>query len=141
MAITTAKGTQLLVGSTTSPHNYASIAQCRSFTGPTVKPDIVDVTTHDTPGFWRRMLAVLISPGTVSFDMNFDSDEVTHAFTTGLWSYMTALAKQQFEMIFPNSAGQLDFDGYIGQHEFGAPVDNVLIAKLQIAITDSIVPV
>lgn len=140
MAITTAKGTQLLVGALTSPHNFATIAQCRSFSGPTVKPDIVDITTHDTPGFWRRTLAVLISAGTVSFDMNFDAAEATHAFATGLWSYMTALAKKSYEMIFPNAAGELDFDGYVGQHEFAAPVDNVLMAKLQIAITDDIVP-
>ncbi len=141
MAITTAKGTQLLVGALTSPHNFASIAQCRSFAGPTVKPVIQKITTHDTPGFWERSLAVLIDPGTVSFDINFDVSEVTHNFTTGLWSYMTALAKKAYEMVFPNSAGELDFDAYVAMHEFAAPVDNVLIAKLQLAITDAISPV
>ncbi len=140
MAITTAKGTQLLVGSLVSPFNFGAIAQCRSFAGPTVKPIIQKITTHDTPGFWERSLAVLIDPGTVSFDMNFDVAEATHNFATGLWSYMTALAKKAFEMIFPNSAGELDFDGYVSQHEFAAPVDNVLMAKLQIAITDAITP-
>lgn len=121
-----------------SPPVYASIGQVRSIAGPTVKPNIVDVTTHDTPGFWRRKIAVLIDAGTVSFDINFNSTDATHNFSTGLWNQMIGLILSGFRNVFPNAAGTLAYQGYIGQHEFSAPVDNVLVAKIQLAITDEI---
>lgn len=139
MAITTAKGTQLKISDTASPLTYAAIGQVRSIAGPTVKPNVVDITTHDTPGFWRRKIAVLIDPGSVSFDINFDKADATHAFTTGLWNQMVGLIKSGFTMIFPNSAGTLTFLAYISQHDFNVPVDNVLGAKIALDITDAIV--
>lgn len=138
MAITTAKGTTMEISNIASPVTYASIGQVRSVAGPTVKPNVVDVTTHDTPGFWRRKIAVLIDAGTVSFDLNFNHTDATHAFATGLWNQMVGLILSGFRNVFPNSAGSLVYKGYIGQHEFAAPVDNVLMAKIQLAITDAI---
>jgi len=138
MAITTAKGTTMEMSDIASPPTYAPISQVRSISGPTVKPSTVDITTHDTPGFWRRVITTLISAGTVSFDMNFDHDDATHAFTTGLWNQMVNLTLSGFRNVFPNGAGTLVYQGYVGQHEFAVPVDNVLMAKIQIAITDEI---
>lgn len=136
--ITTAKGTILNLSDVASPPSYASISQVRSITGPTVKPKIVDVTAHSDPGFWNQMLAVLIAAGDISFEMNYDSDDATQAFATGLWNQMVGLTLCGFQMIFPNSAGQLVCQGYVGQHEFSAPVDNVLSVKIQLALTGSI---
>lgn len=138
MAITTAKGTTMEISDVASPATYVPISQVRSIAGPTVKPNIVDVTTHDTPGFWRRKIAVLIDAGTVSFDLNFNVADATHAFATGLWNQMVGLVLSGFRNIFPNGAGTLKYKGYVGQHEFAAPVDNVLMAKIQLAITDEI---
>jgi predicted secreted protein len=137
--ITTAKGTQVQLSDTATPLTYATIGQVRSITGPTVKPNVVDVTTHDTVGFWRRKIAVLIDPGSVSFDINFDSADATHAFTTGLWNQLIGLVKSGIQMVFPNAAGTLAFLGYLAGHEFAAPVDNVLVAKITLEITDQIV--
>lgn len=139
MAITTAKGTTMEISDLASPPTYASIGQVRSIAGPTVKPKIQDITTHDTPGFWNRKLATLIDAGTVSFDINFNSADATHNFTTGLWNQLVGLVLSGFRNVFPNSAGHLIYKGYIAQHEFSAPVDNVLLAKIQVAITDNIV--
>ena len=136
--ITTGKGTLVRLSDTASPLTYANVGQVRSISGPTVKPDIVDVTTHDTAGFWRRKIAVLIDAGTVSFDINFDSLDHSHAFLTGMWKQLIGLVKNGWSLVFPNSAGTLSFLGYLGGHEFAAPVDNVLTAKIQIAITDAI---
>jgi predicted secreted protein len=136
MAITTAKGTAIKLGDAASPSTYATIGQVRSITGP--KPHIVDITTHDTAGFWRKKLAVLIDAGDVSFEINFDKADVTHAFTTGLWSLMAALTKRGYQLLFPSTAGTMSFAAYIGDHSFAAPVDNVLSVKISLAITDAI---
>lgn len=138
MAITTAKGTVVKLSDHASPLSYSNIGQVRSIAGPTVKPNTVDITTHDTVGYWRRKIAVLIDPGTVSFEVNFDSADATHAFATGMWNQMIQLIKSGFSMVFPNLAGTLSFLGYFSQHEFTCPVDNVLSTKIQIDITDAI---
>lgn len=138
MAITTAKGTLFRLSDVASPASYASVSQVRSIAGPTTKPKVQDITTHDTPGFWMRKITVLIDPGEVSFEMNFDHLDATHAFTTGLWNQMVNLTKSGFQMVFPNAAGTLTFVGYVGGHEFSVPVDNVLSAKITAAITDAI---
>jgi predicted secreted protein len=138
MAITTAKGTVLQISDVASPPVYTNVSQVRSITGPTVKPHVVDITTHDTPGFWRRKMAVLIDAGDISFEINFDHSDVSHAFTTGMWNQMVGLINSGWKMIFPAASGTLTFKGYIGQHEFNVPVDNVLAAKIQVAITDPI---
>ncbi len=118
-----------------SPPSYAAISEVRSISGPTVKPKIVDITTHDTLGYWMRKLAVLIDPGDVSFETNYDETDATQAFTTGMWNQMIGLVLSGFKMIFPNGAGNLVMLGYVGQHEFMAPVDNVLAVKFQFALT------
>ena len=138
MAITSAKGSVLKVGDEASPHNYVPIAQVKSISGPSTKPKIVDITTHDTAGNSVRKLAVLVDYGQLGFDINFDSADATHSFTTGIWNYLVDLEKKGFQDIFPNSAGTLTFIGYFTDHSFNQPVDNVLSAKISIDITDSI---
>lgn len=136
--ITTAKGTIFSLSDVASPPTYVSVTQVRSITGPTVKPKIVDVTAHSTPGFWNAKLAVLIDGGDVSFELNYDSTDASQAFMTGFWNQMVGLTLSGFKMVFPNSAGTLKYEGYVAQHEFSAPVDNVLSVKLQTAITGPI---
>jgi hypothetical protein len=152
MAIHSAKGTFLYfdpTGALMPPTVH--IGQVRSITGPTIKPKIVDVTTHDTPGFWAQKLAVLIEGGDISFELNWNIADPTHDFapavTTSMWYAMvgsgnvsdgTGLARASLSMKFPYSAGTMNFYGYVAQHEFTAPVDNVLACKIQFAITDNI---
>jgi Lambda phage tail tube protein, TTP len=137
--ITTAKGTILDLSDVASPASYASVSQVRSITGPTVKPKIVDVTAHSDPGFWSQMLAVLIAAGDISFELNYNSTDATQAFETGFWNQMIGLTLSGFQLIFPNSAGTLVCTGYVGGHEFSAPVDNVLSVKMTLALTNDIV--
>ena len=141
MAITTAKGTLIRISDAASPLTYASMSQVKTITGPTTKPKIVDVTAHSTAGLWMAKLGCLIDPGEVSFDVNFDKTDATMSFTTGLWAQMVSLILSGFQVVFPNTAGTLTFLGYVGEHSFSAPVDNVLSVKMQIAITGAIAAV
>src|SRR5215831_12362706 len=124
--ITTAKGTIVKFSNVATPPTFANVSQVRSITGPTVKPKIVDVTTHDTPGYWARKMTVLVEGGDISFEMNWSPNDATHAWTTGLWASMTSLGLGAMGMQFPNGFGTMVFKGYVAQHEFTVPVDNVL---------------
>ena len=126
------------MGDGESPELFPTIGQVRSVSGPTTKADIVDVTTHSTAGNWREKLAVLIDPGEVSFPINFDMEDATHNFLTGLWEDLVGLAKRNYKIVFPNAAGVLSFAAYVANHAFSAPVDNVLSADITLAITGEI---
>lgn len=136
--VTTAKGTLVQLGDGASPEVFTTIGQVRSVAGPTTKAEVVDITTHSTTGSWREKLAVLIDPGDISFPINWDHGDATHAFLTGLWNLFTNLTRRGYRMIFPHAAGYLHFHGYVSSHAFAAPVDNVLSADITITIDGQI---
>lgn len=136
--IRSAKGTQQLISDGSSPADYNLIGQVRSITGPTTSATTQDVTTHSTAGNWMEKLAVLIDPGTLSFPMNYDADDDTHAFASGLWSFLIALTEADHETIFPASLGTLTYSGYISGHPFDLPTDNVIQTTIEITINGAI---
>lgn len=138
MAIRSAKGTLQKIGDGASPEVFSTIGQVRSVSGPTTKATVQDVTTHSTSGNWMEKLATLIDPGALSFPINYDNADATHAFATGMWADLIALTVRNFQTIFPSSMGQLDYAAYLTGHGFDCPVDNVLQANIELTIYGAI---
>ncbi len=138
MAIRSAKGTLIQIGDAASPEVFATIGQVRSISGPSTVATVQDVTTHSTSGNFMEKLATLIDPGSISFPINFDSTDVTHIFSTGLWADLIALTLRNFQLVLPASFGQMDFAAYLSSHAFELPVDNVIQAAIELAITGAI---
>jgi predicted secreted protein len=138
MAITKAKGTLQQLGDGASPEVFATITQVRSISGPNVTATIQDITTHSTAGNWMESLATLVSGGEVSFAVNLDLADATHAFATGLWNELITLALSNYKTVFPNSVGELAYGAYVSSHGFDAPVDNVLQGNMALATTGTI---
>ena len=137
MAITTAKGTLVQIGDGASPEVFSTIGQVRSVTR-SASAEIVDITTHATAGNYREKLAVLVDPGETTFSVNWDIIDATHNFATGLWAHMTNLRKRGLRIIFPGIAGTILTKGYVSNHSFSAPIDNVLSADITVANTGAI---
>lgn len=138
MAIRSAKGTLQKIGDGASPEVFATIGQVKSISGPSTKATVQDVTTHSTAGNWMEKLATLIDPGTLTFPINFDPLDATHAFATGMWDDMIALTLRSFKTVFPAAMGTLNYDAYITGHGFDVPVDNVLQANIELTISGAI---
>jgi len=138
MAIRSAKGTLQQMGDGASPEVFTTISQVRSIAGPTTKATVVDVTTHSTSGNWMEKLAVLIDPGDNSFAINYDKTDAKHAFSTGLWNDMINLTSRNHRTVMPASIGYMLYTGYVTQHAFDLPVDNVIKANIQITINGAI---
>jgi len=138
-AVRSAKGTLQKIGDGASPEGFTTIGQVRSIAGPTTKLTVQDITTHSTAGNWMEKLATLIDPGDLTFPINWDSTDATHAFATGLWQSMINLTQKDFKTIFPASHGTLAYTGYVTGHAFNLPVDNVMQATIQITINGAIV--
>ena len=46
--------------------------------------------------------------------------------------------RKNFQVILPASFGQMDFAAYLSSHAFELPVDNVIQAAIELAITGAI---
>jgi hypothetical protein len=134
------KGTTMWVGDG-SPVSYAQIGRLKSITGPKATVTTVDTTTHDTVGNFREFAAVLIDAGDVTFTLNYDPSIASHAPDTGLYSYLQALEEKSFQLRFPPSDTlntQMTFNGFITEHPFSFPVDNVIEVNITIKIDGEI---
>ena len=138
MAIRSAKGTLQKLGDGASPEVFTTMGQVRSISGPTTNATVQDVTTHSTSGNWMEKLATLIDPGTMSFPINFDSTDATHAFATGVWDDLINLTQRNWQTVLPASIGQLSYAAYATGHGFDLPVDNVISAALELTIDGAI---
>jgi hypothetical protein len=152
-----ARGTQLKLADPASPAVYAPVGGVRSITGPTSKPKLIDITTHDVGTvdfftqeveYWSRRLPVLMDGGDISFEINYNNGDATHAFKTGLWNSMVKFHYVSMQMIWPVNVdtgayhtGVMYFTGYIMSHEMSFPVDNVITARINMAISDNVVAV
>lgn len=138
MPIRSAKGTLLGIGDGDSPELFPTIGQVRSIAGPTVAAIVQDVTTHSTAGNWMEKLAVLLDPGTMSFPINYDSTDETHAFATGLWADLITLQERNFQCTFAGNVGLLAFAAFFSGHGFDLPVDNIIQGTIELTITGAI---
>jgi len=140
MAIHSAKGALLQFSTTLegSAATYVTVGQVRSIAGPSTKTTVQDVTTHSTAGNWMNKLATLIDPGDLTFPINWDPADTTHQFATGMWIQLVQLSQNFWKLIFFASAGTLTFLGFVTQHAYNVPVDNVLSANIQITVNGQI---
>jgi hypothetical protein len=59
-------GTLLKIGDGASPENFTTIPEVMRLSGPSVRFDLLDVTSHDTVGFFREWIPGLADGERVS---------------------------------------------------------------------------
>lgn len=97
--------TLLQIGDGASPtENFTTIAELRSLKGPTIKSDVIDVTTHNTPTPFKRFISGLLDGGDVTFDLNFIPQDPTHSYSAGLLSDMLNRTRRNFRIVFPDAS-------------------------------------
>lgn len=119
---------------TASPAVWQTISEIKkmSFTGS--KLDLADVTNVQS-GTYREFLPTLLDAGEISFEGNYipgDStqDVLNTAFTNAL--------KQNFQVLFPNGNGNIQFAGFVVSVERTIEVDKALTIAGRIKITGPI---
>jgi len=134
-----AKGTGLYVGDGASPEAFTKVANVKSIDGPSYKVQVVKTTTHSTVGNFEEKAAVLIDAGQLKFTANFDPDDPTLNPTTAgsLFSSMQALEAVNFQLrLSPGNPNHqmMTGRGFIVDHGFKFPVDNIQEATIAIEI-------
>lgn len=96
-------GTLLKAGNGASPESFATIAELRTISGPTIKADTIDVTVHNTPTPWRRFISGLLDGGEVTFDINFIPTDDTHDYNYGILHLLVNRVRRNFQIVFPDA--------------------------------------
>ncbi len=129
-------GTLLKVGDGAVSESFTTVAEVRKLSGPTLKADTLDVTTHNTATPFRRFISGLLDGGDVSLELNFIPQEPTHSYSSGLLSDMLNRTRRNFQIVFPD-AGSTTWliPGIITQFDMSADPAAVLMATLTIKVS------
>lgn len=109
------------------------IANVKGISGPGLKLDTEDVTTHDQATAWEEVLPTILRSGEVSVDLVFDPGDIVHQAAL---ANLVGKASNGFEIWFPDSGfSAWSFDGYVTGFEPSEPVDGAITATMTIKIT------
>jgi predicted secreted protein len=118
---------------TTAPSG--TIAQVKSITGPGLKLDTVDVTTHDSSGGWEEVVGTILRSGEVRLELLYDPAAATHKNASGGLIYALAQrSKVTYTLTFPDTT-VWTFDAYVTAFEPSAPHEGALTATVTLKLT------
>ena len=129
-------GTLIKRGDGGGPETFTTIAELRNITGPKIKRDTKDISTHSSPGGWKEFIATLIDGGVVTFDINYVPTGATHNASTGILADISTGVKRNFKLVFPDGAATTwALTAIVTDFEAKEPVDGELLASLSIKVS------
>lgn len=134
MTAVSSLGTLLKIGDGADPEVFTTIGAVKDISGPSIKMGTTDASTHASLA--KEWVASIVDNGEVSFDINFDYSDTTHA---GLMTDLNAGTLRNFEIILTDSgATQVDFTAIVTGYELSAPVEGILTASISLQISGPI---
>ena len=136
-----ASGTLLKIGDGASSEEYTTVPEVTKLQGPSVKFDILDVTSHSTiaTGNFREYIPGLADGDNIAFDINWKPSNTVHK---SLRTQSYARTNRNFQTIFPDpNATSVGSDStvvcstYITQIQPKADIGAVLTASGTLKIT------
>lgn len=123
-------GIQLKRGATT-------VAGVKSVSGPGLKVDTEDVTSHDSPGGWEEVVATILRSGEIKVEIEYDPAGATHKNEAGGLLYdLSQRAGTAYSIVFPvDPVVTWSFTAFVIGFEPNAPVDGALTATVTLKIT------
>ena len=121
---------------TTAGVAYASIASIKSLTGPSLKLDTEDVTSHDSASGWEEVVPTVLREGNVKLDLIYDPAEDSHDATAvgGLAYLLKNKYERGYKVVWPDTT-LWTFPAVVESFEPGAPVDGALTAAVSLKIS------
>ena len=115
----------------------AVVANVKSISGPGLKVDTEDVTTHDSTGGWEEVVGTILRSGEVKLDLVYDPNAATHKWAAGgLLSDLVLRTATAYTLVFPSTAAVTwAFNAFVTGFEPSAAVDGALTASATLKIT------
>jgi hypothetical protein len=122
-------------GTTFGPTGETVFAAVKSITGPGLKLDTADVTTHDSTSAWEEAVGTILRSGEVKLELVFDPAATTHKNAGhGLLAMLVARAAHGYTLTFPDTTAWT-FDALCTGFEPSAPHDGALSATATFKLT------
>src|ERR1700681_1253297 len=96
-----ANGTLLKIGDGTGTEAFTTVPEVMKLSGPTSKFDLMDVTSHDSSGYYREFIPGLLDGDTVKAEINMRFSNTLHK---GIRVDNAAATKRNFKIVFPDSS-------------------------------------
>jgi len=115
---------------------YTTIAEVTDLSGPALKLDDTEVTSHDSPDGWKEFIGGLLEAGEISVSINYVPTDSTHDASTGLISLMINRSVGAFQIVFPDGASTTwTFNALVTAFEPSEPTDDKLSADVTLKIS------
>jgi hypothetical protein len=129
-------GTLLKIGDGGGTEVFTSIAEVGDISGPALKMDTQDVTSHVSPGAFRERVPGLLDAGEVTFSLSFLPTAATQSQSTGLIRDLRNRTKRNFQLVFPDAGSTTwSFAAYVTAFSPKEPVEGKLSADVTLTIT------
>lgn len=129
-------GTLLKIGDGGSPESFTTIAEVLDIGGPDLNLDTEETTNHSSTGGWEEFVPTILRSGAVDFEVNFDPNDSTHSYSTGLIADMISRTKRKFQLVFPTTPTVIwAFTAIVTKFAPAEPVAGKLSASVSLKIT------
>lgn len=129
-------GTLLKIGDGGGTEVFTTIAEVKDISGPSLKLDTEEVTSHSSTAGWREYIGTLLDAGEVTFTVNFIVTGATHSQTSGLLKDLKNKTLRNFQLVFPNVGNTTwAFSAYVTGFEPSMPVEGALEADVTLKIS------
>ena len=126
-------GTLLKVGDGASPEVFTTVPEVMRLTGPSVRFDLLDVTSHDTVGFFREYIPGLADGERVSASVNWRPNNTVHK-NLRIDAYARTL--RNFKVVFPDSSDNtVTMATYIESQVPKADIGTPLLMDISLKVT------
>lgn len=128
-----ANGTLLQISSGGSGATHSTVPEVTKLSGPSVKFDLLDVTSHDSTGGFREFIPGLSDGDTIPFDINWRPGNTIHV-QLRTQSYARTLS--WFKVVFPDTpTNTVETSDYIQSIVPKADMGAVLTASVTLKVT------
>lgn len=133
---TSSFGAVLSLGDGASPEVFAAIAGVTDISGPNLGVDTAETTAHSSSSTSRTFVATLRKERTLSFTLNYDSADTTHA---ALATAANAGTEKNFTLVLADTGAEAyAFAANITDFTTEAPVEGVNTKSVTLQITGDI---
>lgn len=114
--------------------NYVTVAQVENISGPALKRNTIDATTHDSPDAWMEFIKGLKDGGDVTLDLLLDPELGSHSYATGLLSdFSDDTTIPNGRVTFPNGT-VWSFPFILAEFPPEMPIDDSLKASVSLKV-------
>lgn len=128
-----ANGTLLKVGDGASPEVFTTVPEVTRLSGPSIRFDLLDVTSHDTVGFFREYIPGLADGDKIAATVNWRPSNTIHK-NIRIDAY--ARTNRNFKVVFPDTSDNtVACSTYVESQMPKADIGTVLGMDISLKIT------